>query len=497
MLRKFILRHEKGVYRFLEILPGFVSWNIIIFPYWGILVIPNIVAYFILAYNIYWFYQSSLIAVSATISHLRVQASMIYDWTSDLKAFPDWEKVLHIVIIPTYKEPLYVLERTFESLVKQTLPKKQIIIVFATEKKESEHDREEKSTALVKKYGNAFGKFYVTLHELKVGEIIGKSSNERSAAIWIKKELVDNNLLDINYLTVTSCDADHVFHPNHFAALTYKFLDNPKRYNYFWQPAVLFYNNIRRLPALTRVPNILASIWNLSQLARKDRLINTSNYSLSLKLLDEIDYWDPDKIPEDWGIFFKAYYKMKGEVEVEPIYLPIYADSAESTSFWKTIKNQYQQRKRWAWGVSDDPWIIRNYLLTPGVPFWEKTVRLLYVLQAHFLWPVHFFIITIGLTIPSILNPRFARTTLGYTVPKLSSLVLTIALVFLGVMLVFDKIYKPQRPKDYPLWRAVIAPLEFFLMPIAGFFFSALPGIDAHTRLMLGKYIEYKVTEKV
>jgi hypothetical protein len=34
-------------------------------------------------------------------------------------------------------------------------------------------------------------------------------------------------------------------------------------------------------------------------------------------------------------------------------------------------------------------------------------------------------------------------------------------------------------------------------LPIAGFFFSALPGIDAHTRLMLGKYIQYKVTEKV
>ena len=35
------------------------------------------------------------------------------------------------------------------------------------------------------------------------------------------------------------------------------------------------------------------------------------------------------------------------------------------------------------------------------------------------------------------------------------------------------------------------------MLPIIGFFFSALPGLDAHTRLMLGKYIEYKVTEKV
>jgi hypothetical protein len=43
----------------------------------------------------------------------------------------------------------------------------------------------------------------------------------------------------------------------------------------------------------------------------------------------------------------------------------------------------------------------------------------------------------------------------------------------------------------------IFQPLEFLLLPVVGFFFSALPGIDAHTRLMFGKYLEYKVTEKV
>jgi hypothetical protein len=274
-------------------------------------------------------------------------------------------------------------------------------------------------------------------------------------------------------------------------------LDNPKRYNYFWQPAVMFYNNIWELPAITRVPNTLSSIWNLSLLPRKDRLINAQNYSLSFKLLDEVDYWDPDKIPEDWGIFFKAYYKKRGQVEVEPIYLPLHADAPQSTSFLKTIKNQYEQYKRWAWGVSDDPWIIKNYLLTPGVPFWDKTMRLMFAIWAHFMWPVNWFVITLGLTLPSLLNPDFARTALGYTVPRLSSFVLTVALLFLLVMIVIDNIYKPKRPKEFPLWRALLVPFEFVLMPITGFFFSALPGLDAHTRLMLGKYLEYRVTEKV
>ena len=33
-------------------------------------------------------------------------------------------------------------------------------------------------------------------------------------------------------------------------------------------------------------------------------------------------------------------------------------------------------------------------------------------------------------------------------------------------------------------------------MPIVGFFLSALPALISHTQLMLGKRMEYKVTDK-
>lgn len=496
-MRNYIIRHEKQVLRALEILPGFFSWNVILFPYWGIFIIPNVVAYFILLFNIYWFYQSFLIAITSIISHIRIQASINYDWMEDLKSFPDYKKVHHVVIIPTYKEPLHILERTINSLVNQTFPTKQITVILAMERKENLKTRNSKYELLNNEFGKYFDNFIKTVHKLKTGEISGKASNERHAATWFKKHFIDKLGLNIDYFTATSCDADHKYHPKHFACLTFKFLDNPKRFRMFWQPAVMFYNNIWELPALTRVPNTFASIWNLSQLPRKDRLINAQNYSLSFKLLDEVGYWDADKIPEDWGIFFKAYYKVKGGLEVEPIYLPLHADAAQSTSFWKTIKVQYEQFRRWAWGTSDDSWIIKNYLVDSEIPFWDKTTRLIHVIHSHFLWPVNWFMITIGLTVPTLLNPAFGRTTLGYMIPKLSSYILTMALVFLVVLIFVDNIYKPKRPKGLSVWRSILTPFEFILMPIAGFFFSALPGLDAHTRLMLGKYIQYKVTEKV
>jgi cellulose synthase/poly-beta-1,6-N-acetylglucosamine synthase-like glycosyltransferase len=496
-MRKFIEKHDKKIQRLLEILPGFTSWNFILLPYWGIFVFPEFIAYMILLFNIYWLIQSIQIAISSVISHTRIQAAKIYDWMGDVRGFPDWKRIRHVVVIPTYKEPIYILERTLDSLASQEFPTDQIIPVLAMEKNEPEKDRLAKIETLSNRYKGKFCRFFVTTHELKPGEAVGKSSNEKYAATWIKENYIDRNKFNIDYFTVTSCDADHKFHPKHFACLAYKFMDEPNRYKKFWQASVMFYNNIWEIPAATRVLNTLMSIYNLSQLPRRDRLINAQNYSLSFKLLDRVGYWDADKIPEDWGIFFKSFYKSGGGIEVEPIFLPLWADAAQSTSFWKTLASQYQQIKRWAWGVSDDPWIIKSYFLTKGIPFWDKTMRLIQALWSHFLWPVNWFTITIGLSIPSLLNPAFGRTALGYTVPKLSSFILTISLVFLIVTLVIDNIQKPKRPKHFSFFRLILTPFEFILMPVVGFFLSAVPGLDAHTRLMLGKYMEYKVTEKV
>ncbi len=218
MLRNFLIKHKKRALRFFEILPGLISWNLILFPYWGIFLIPNIVAYFILLFNAYWFYQAFGIAFTSILSHMRIQASMHYDWMGDLKKFPDWQKVHHVIIIPTYKEPLHILERTVGSLAAQELPGKQMTVVLATEFKEDKIEREKKARALQIKYGDKFANFIVTIHKLAPGEVVGKSSNERHAALEAKRILITKGKMNINYMTVTSCDADHLFHPKHYSS---------------------------------------------------------------------------------------------------------------------------------------------------------------------------------------------------------------------------------------------------------------------------------------
>lgn len=498
MIQGFFEKHDRKLLRFLEIMPAVVSFNLILFPIWGSFIVPHYVAYFIIAFDVYWFYKSVNIGFTSVISHFKIRASMVYDWLGDVKRLPDFPKVHHIVVIPNYKEPENVLRRSLDTLAHQDFdPKKFITVVLAMEAREQE--AQSKASQLISEYRHKFAHIYATYHPDLPSEVKGKSSNQAWAGKWAKGELIDKLGYDIDFTTISSVDADSQFHPKYFSALTYGFLTNPARHRRFWHGAIWFYNNIWRIPAPVRVINTFHSVWRTAILVRRDLLIQTSVYSMSLKMLDEVGYWDVDVIPEDYRVFFKCFFAFSGKVEVEPIFLPIYVDAAESTTYIKTLKNQYEQMKRWAWGVSDDPLIIKWWLTAKNVPLAAKTVHLFNVLLDHFLWPVNWFIITFGANIPVLLNPVFAQTVLGQNLPRISFGILTACGIFLIAILWVDF---RQRPKPDPelkmgRFRRFLTLFEFLLMPITGFFFSALPGLDAHTRLMLGKYIEYKVTEKV
>lgn len=491
---------SRGFHRFLEILPGVISWALILFPIWGSLLLPNgvfYVAMFVLIFNIYWVYKSARLAVTATVAHIKIKSAQEVDWLAEAKKLADWEKVHHIILIPTYKEPLEVLERTLTKLSLQEFPLERLCVVLAFEEREAESA--DKAVKLKQEYEHLFGTLMATFHPDIDGEVKGKSSNEAWAGRRAKEYLIDNRGVDIDYVTITSNDADAILHHKYLAALTHRFLSLPEeeRHFRFFQAAIMFYNNIWRVPAPIRVLSTLSSITNTASQATPDHLVNFSCYSTTLKMIDRIGYWDVDVIPEDYRIFYKSYFALDGKVSVEPLFLPIYADAVESDNFKETVVGQYEQMKRWAWGTSDDAYVIKHWMSSPQIPWWQKTKRMLKVTEEHFLWPVNWFIITLGATVPILVNPEFRETVLGHNLPLFSAYILNLCLLGLLVIIVIDLKQRPGRPEEVSIMRRLVDFFEFLLLPIVGFVFQALPGLDAHTRLMFGRYMEYKVTEKV
>ncbi|MGH7866901.1 MAG: hypothetical protein ACREP9_04510, partial [Candidatus Dormibacteraceae bacterium] len=55
----------------------------------------------------------------------------------------------------------------------------------------------------------------------------------------------------------------------------------------------------------------------------------------------------------------------------------------------------------------------------------------------------------------------------------------------------------PPKPESWGRWRRMSVYLQFFLYPLVGLVFSVFPALESQTRLLLGKYLEYRVTEKV
>lgn len=491
---KIFKRYPIKTRRFLEILPGFLSWSIILFPIWGSLLIPYVVAYFILFFDVYWFYKSFSLVINAFIASRRIRKAENENWLKKARKLQGFEKTTHVVVVPNFKETISKMRDTLEAIAQQTFPTERIYVVLAMEKREEAARK--RGNVLVREFKGRFGDIFATFHPDIEGEVKGKSSNEAYAGKYAYKKLIEKKVIDYDYSTVSSVDADSIFDKQYFACLAYKFLSDANRHNKFWQSAGVFYNNFWRVPAPTRVISFFGSLWRIGVLVQGDRLVAHSTYSLSFRMLKEIGFWDTDVIPEDYRIFYKAFYLRRGNLWVEPIFLKTLMDSPLSSNYFKSLRNKYDQERRWSWGVSDNPLFIKWWLTVPGVPFVRKTVMLYNVFMDHLLWPVNWFIITVAANVILIINPVFSRTALGYNLPRLAGVILTSCLFALLAMVVID--FK-NRPKNYKpsAIRQFLFPLEFILLPVAGFFLSALPALISHTFLMLGKRLEYKVTEKL
>lgn len=463
-------------------------------PVWLSLWHPALVAYVIITFDVYWFYKSFTLVLHAVQSFVKLSAHVVVDWKTLAQKQSGWNDLYHVVVIPEYKEPIHILRRTIENLSHQDFPIKHLIIILATETKDP--NAEQTARDLTQEFGSRFGYWLVTRHELVEGEVAGKSSN----MAWAAKRAVEAMKrwkIDPAHATITSCDADALVHPKYFSYLSNSYLSDSQRAYHFYQGAVMFYSNIWRIPLPYRFLNTLNSIWNLASLSQSKRLINFSTYSLSLTTAIESGYWAVDVIPEDYHMFYNVYFHYGERVRVLPIYLPILADAAESHGFFPTFVNQYEQAKRWAWGVSDLPYVIRGVFMHQEIKLIDRLRRLFMLLEHHVFWPANWFLLTLGSTIPPFINPMFGRTVLGHNLSRISSTILTLSTVFLIIVFIIDWRIKPPKPKEYPAWKLPLLYLQWLTLPIISFFLSALPGLDAHTRLLLGKRLEYRVTEKL
>src|SRR3989304_5513461 len=117
---------EPWLSRLLEIAVGVVCWALISLPIWGPLLVPLPAAIFILAFSVYWFYRSISVGILGAVSLRRIQEALRRDWLAEASQLPGWLRTRHLVIFPTYLEPVEVLAESLEYVERQDFPRSRV-----------------------------------------------------------------------------------------------------------------------------------------------------------------------------------------------------------------------------------------------------------------------------------------------------------------------------------------------------------------------------------
>lgn len=495
----FVRKHETKFERILEIMPGALTWIALTSPFWLSLTLPFAVAYLIIIAQVYWLLNALRIAALIILGYKKYEHAKSQHWLQQLERdYPEnLKQYYHLILLPTYKESLEVLSPAFDAIAKQNYPSDKIFLAVGLEER-ADPELVKEVIKYLQDYKKKIGGVFHPVHPYGLpGEVPGPGTNRN----WmIKNALEEFKKLNIDpeKVLVTTLDADFVMHHEFLAGAMHKYLSTPEniRDKRSYTGCFLYNNNYWDAPTFSRLIASGTAFWQLAEMAGSDKYQNFSSMSINLKSLLDIGGWMSDKVNDDSGFYWKAYFHFKGDYKVIAHFLPIYADAVLDVNLFKTFQNQYLQLKRWAYGVEHIPYIVKQYFAAKDINFWDRTDKLLFVLWANLKWgTLALFVTFAGLVIPFI-NAGYSESVLAVNLPIISSWILTAA--FLGL---FSTIYVhektvPKRPKNWGIITRVWSYLQWLLIPIVLVTISTLPAIDAQTRLMFGKYMEFRVTNK-
>ena len=328
------------------------------------------------------------------------------------------------------------------------------------------------------------------------GEVKVKGAN----AAWGAKALkgfIDSKRIKYEHVIISCFDADTCAEKEYFGCLAYHYITNPNRTHSSYQPIPVYNNNIWHARSVARILELGSSFMQMIETMRLEKFVTFSSHSMSFKTLVDVDYWPVDMISDDSVIYWKCFLHFDGEYTVIPMYVTVSMDVATEKGILQTIVKQYKQKRRWAWGVENFPYVMLGFMKNNKIPLRKKIRRAFNILESHYTWAVWAIIITFIAPLPLIFGGViFRQTAIGYNLPSIAAALFRVSLFTIFVCMFISIKLLPPRPKDVKPQKRIIMFIQWIFSPLVAALLGSTPAIDAQTRLMLGKYMHFYVTSK-
>jgi hypothetical protein len=489
---------------------GFLTWGILSFAVFSHFISPTLFVGFFMIY-LGW----SVCLLVETILFFVIGKRMItqtisVDWERKCKELSSEsrqliERMIHLIIIPNYKEEMEVLTDTLRILSEHPQAKNKYVICLAME--ETEVGSKEKADILTPRFKDFFKKIVVTIHPKDVpGETRGKAPNVSYAVETCCRTLgQEYNLEDI---LVTVQDADTHFVSDYFSCLTYKYATTWDRTRVIFAPPISFYGNALEVPAPVRVTDMVWTNTVLQQLSTGRQVkFPCSCYSLSMDLCNEVGFWDktPEAIGEDAHMFLKCLFKTDGMVRTETIYIPAGCYNVCDDTYLGSIKARYDQMYRHLWGTFDLSYCLHQaFLRGKRMKFSPKFWAFYEMFKVRVIPSTCTLVIAIIPNIMRYLFPIYNEEPYN-TIFSIAGRIQTLMLVPYVILAIYYEMLHidivnlavsrgcasvQHRRK---LYHCII---DWFIFPIISLFFFSVCALHVHYRQMFSDHLTYVVAKK-
>lgn len=526
---------DRILYRFLEMVPGLLSWGTIIGTILLSIFAPVVAAIFIITFDLYWLLKTFYLTMHHFHNWKRLKFNLATDWQKKLDELENgtisaggvgatgdevashefaghhnesdrvghrhksYKHLYHMIMLPFYTESDEVLETSLQSFADAKYDREKLILVLAGEARAGKEVRE-RALRLIEKYKDKFGLSIVTSHPADVpGEMAGKGSNIAYAAERARIEILDPKGINYKDVIVSAFDSDTTVYPQYFLCLTWHFLTAANPYSASFQPIPFYNNNIWHAPAFSRVAAGSSTFWQMIQQERPEQLVTFSSHAVSFYNLHQIGYWQKNMVSEDSRIFWNLYMAHDGNYEVVPISYPVSMDANLAPTTWQTLINIYKQHRRWMWGAENLPYVLFNFIKNKRIPLRKKLFVSLVQIEGFWSLATNPLMILLLGWLPVVLGGRaFSATVLSHNLPYITQNLMTIAMLGLLVTAYISIQILPPIPPEIKNRRWVMFKMiaQWVFVPVSIIIFGAFPGLEAQTRLMLGKYMGFWVTPK-
>jgi len=106
-------------------------------------------------------------------------------------------------------------------------------------------------------------------------------------------------------------------------------------------------------------------------------------------------------------------------------------------------------------------------------------------------------LLLIGSNLPALFaSKRFEASTVYYITPRVTGIIYSLASIGIIICMIISLLLLPKKKSKFSIFAKIQHIFEWLLIPVIIIFLSALPALDAQTRLMFGNYMEFWVAEK-